>query len=171
MAAVGHSERVQAFKGGVIAGLLGGIVISVYMLIANFSQGRDIWVGMKMAGAPFLGLERAMVPGFEAGPVLLGLLCHFAVSVAWGALFGYLFYGFSRGATLALGLLWGVVVWFGMFYIVLPVVGLAEITKSVPVGAAILEHLVFGLAVAAGFLPFQRRVERPTAPRLAPTAS
>lgn len=43
-----------------------------------------------------------------------------------------------------------------MFYLVLPIAGLAEMAKSMPIGTVILEHLIFGAAVGAGFTPFQR---------------
>jgi hypothetical protein len=159
------SSRWHAAKGGIIAGLIGGAVLSVFMLIMNLATAQDIWVGMKIAGEPFLG-ERAMQPGFDLGPVLVGVLSHFAVSLGWGLLFGVLFYGASRGATVALGAVWGVVVWLGMFYAVLPLVGLAELARAAPVGMAVFEHVLFGLAVGLGFLPFQRR--RPRSLREAP---
>ena len=73
-------------------------------------KGIDPWqTALKGAAAPLSG-EAAMRPGFEAGPVLLGLVCHFAVSIGWGLLFGLVAYGVA----------WGIVVWLGMFYVVLP---------------------------------------------------
>lgn len=155
------SNRWHAAKGGIIAGLIGGAVSSVFMTIMNLAKGQDIWIGMKIAGMPFLG-ERAMQPGFDLGPVLIGVLSHFAVSIGWGVLFGLLFYGASRGATLVGGALWGIVVWLGMYYVVLPIVGLAELARMAPVGMAVFEHVLFGLAVGLGFLPFQRRRTRRT---------
>jgi hypothetical protein len=113
-----------------------------------------VWSGMKFAALPFLG-ERVMQPGFELGPVLLGVLCHFAVSVGWGILFGLIFYGVAKGATVAWGALWGVVVWLGMFYVVLPIVGAGQVAKMMPVPLALFEHVLFGLAVGLGFLPYQ----------------
>jgi hypothetical protein len=60
-----------------------------------------------------------------------------------------------------------------MYYAVLPLAGLAEHARAVPIPQAVLSHVVFGLAVALGFLPFQhprvhaRHVELGTG-RLAP---
>jgi hypothetical protein len=152
---VGASDRKQAAKGGAIAGLVGGAVLVVFALIMNLATGQDIWPGMKMPGFPFIGY-RATLPGFDMGPVVVGLLSHFAVSIVWGVLFGVLVYGISKGATIVAGALWGIVVWLGMFYVVLPVVGLTLVARSVPVGFAVFEHVLFGLAVALAFLPFQR---------------
>jgi hypothetical protein len=146
--------RKRALGGGVVAGVIGGVVIAVVMLIAALSRHQDIWIGMKGAAAPFLG-ERAMRPGFDPGAVALGVLCHFAVSIVWGVLFSVFFYGLSRGATVVAGALWGIIVWFSMYYLVLPIVGLEQMANAAPAGMAILSHLLFGLAVGIGFLPFQ----------------
>lgn len=155
----------RALGGGVIAGIVGGIVIAVVMLVINLARGQDVWMGMKGAGAPFLG-DRAMQPGFDALAVIVGVLSHFAVSVVWGALFGLSFYGLGRRATIAAGVLWGFVVWLGMYYVVLPIIGLSEMARAAPVAEAIVGHVIFGVAVALGFLPFQRRIARPFRPRL-----
>ncbi len=151
------TDRDRAVFGGVVAGFVGGLGLSVFMAATTAAKGGDVWQAMKGAGAPFLR-EAAMRPGFDAGPVTVGLLSHFAVSIGWGILFGALFYGLPRAATLLAGVLWGIVVWVAMFYVVLPVFGLGEMVAQVPVSAAILEHVLFGVLVAVGFLPFQRRI-------------
>jgi hypothetical protein len=154
-----REDNGRAAAGGIVAGAIGGTVLSLIMLVLNHAQGYDIWAGMKGAGMPFLG-EQATLPGFDLHAVVVGVSCHFAVSIVWGLLFGLLFYGFGKGATVALGAMWGVVVWVGMYYVVLPLVGLAEVARSVPVPLAIINHVAFGLVVGLGFLPFQRMLER-----------
>jgi uncharacterized membrane protein YagU involved in acid resistance len=163
MTAHGKEERRSAWKGGVVAGLIGGAVMAVFMMIMNAAKGMDVWMGAKMPGMPFLG-QTAMEPGFAFGPVMIGMLSHFLVSIVWAVPFALLVYGFSRAATVGAGALWGIVVWLGMFYIVLPILGLGQIPKSMPVGLAVIEHVLFGVGTAVGFLPFQRRIEtrRPT---------
>jgi hypothetical protein len=168
VAAARAGEFGHSVKGGIVAGIIGGIAISVWMLISTLVQGMDPWMIFKGAGAPFLG-ERAMQPGFDGVAVLVGTLCHFGISIVWGALFGVLFYGLSRAATVAMGVVWGVVVWLAMYYLVLPLVGLGAITESVPPWKAAVEHVLFGVVVALGFLPFQRRVTRHVPRPLAPT--
>lgn len=164
MTAHGKEERRAAWKGGVVAGLIGGAVMAVFMMIVNAAKGMDVWRGAKMPGMPFVG-NSAMEPGFAFGPVLVGMMSHFMVSIVWAVPFALLVYGFGRAATVGLGALWGVVVWLGMFYVVLPIIGLGQIPKSMPVGIAFFEHVLFGLATAIGFLPFQRHIEarRPAA--------
>jgi hypothetical protein len=154
MAATSGAEARQALRGGVVAGIVGGVVLTVFMILMNVMRGDDPYVPMKAAAYPFLG---AMVfePGLSVGPMLLGLVIHLAVSIGWGILFGVLFYGFTKAATLGLSLLWGVIVWLGMFYVVLPLGGAGELARG-PQAIPILQHMLFGLSVGLGFLPFQR---------------
>lgn len=146
--------------GGLTAGIVGGLALAVFMVLVAAAQGESIWPVFKLAGYPFTG-SRAFEPGFAAGPIVVGILCHLAVSVVWGLLFSLLFYGFSKGATVGFGLLWGLVAWASMLYIVMPIVGLASVAARIPPGLAVVEHLVFGLFLALGFLPFQRRIQQP----------
>jgi hypothetical protein len=160
-------ERARAATGGLIGGLVGGLVLTIFMVVMNLATEKDVWVGAKFAALPFLGLERVMQSGFEAGPVLLGTISHFAVSAAWGVPFGLLFYDFSKSATVVAGAFWGIVVWLGMYYLVLPIIGAGHVLRMTPAPMAIMEHVLFGISVALGFLPFQRvrghaPVRRPT---------
>lgn len=157
MVATTTAERKQAIKGGAIAGFSGGLVLTLFMILLNLSTGRDVWMGLKIAAFPLLG-ERTLLPGPDAGAVLLGLISHFLVAVAWGVLFGLLAFGLDRISTVVLGLLFGVVVWVAMYYVVLPIVGAGALVRGAPIGMAVFQHLLFGVVVAASFVPFQRAV-------------
>lgn len=154
----------HVLRGGAIAGVVAGIVLSLFLLAMNLARGDDVWMGMKVPAAPFLG-ERAMQPGFEPGPVLAGVASHFLVSIAWALPFALLAYGMTRAATLWAGALWGVVAWLGMYYVLLPILGLGALAEHAPMWQAIVTHVLYGAVLAAAFLPFQRRIEHPSAPR------
>jgi hypothetical protein len=153
------SETRRAATGGIVAGLVGGVVLAAFLLLVNLTQGRDFWSVFKFAASPFLGM-RAQVPGFDALAVLLGSLCHFAISAIWGLLFGLAFHGLNRKGTLIAGAFWGIVVWVGMFFVVLPIVGLGSVVSQVPVLLSLVEHVLFGVATAAAYVPYQRQVPR-----------
>ncbi len=150
-----REEVAPAIKGGVVAGLMGGAVLVVLMMGANLVRGIDLWGAWKLAGAPFMH-GRALQPGPAGTPVIVGLLSHFAVSVAWGVPFALLVYGLRKGRTVIAGLGLGVVSWLGMFYVVLPLLGLRDTARAIPIGTAIFEHVLFGVATALAFLLFQR---------------
>jgi hypothetical protein len=152
-------SRGPGIRGGMVAGVAAGLVSGLSITLWTAARGAEFWRGAKMASAPFFG-ERALQPAFEAGPVLVGAVTHLAVCAAWGALFGGVFYGTTRGATVALGALWGLVAWLAMYYGVLPLLGVANLASAVPVALAIIGHVLFGLLLGVAFLPFQR-VRRP----------
>lgn len=152
-------SRGPGIRGGILAGIAAGIVSGLGVTFWIAARGAALWRGAKMVSAPFFG-ERALQPAFEAGPVLVGVVTHLLVCAGWGALFGGVFYGTTRGATVALGALWGLVAWLAMHYGVLPLIGVANIASAVPLVLAIVGHVLFGLLLGIAFLPFQR-VRRP----------
>src|SRR5262245_38087588 len=142
------------FRGGVVAGIVGGIVIALWTTSVGAALGEDLWVATKTAAYPILGL-RVQLPGFDGTAVVLGVVCHFAVSLVWGVLFALVALGLSRPATIWAGALWGLLVWIGTAYVVLPLTAVGIITHTTPIARAIGEYLVFGLAVGATFAPYQ----------------
>ncbi len=156
MAATNGLEAKRALEGGLAAGAIAGAALAVFMTVMCAIKGIDIWSNVfKGAAAPFIG-EAAKAPGFEVGPVLLGAACHFAISMLWGAAFGLLVYGLSKPMTMLASLAYGALVWLGMYYVVLPLVGLGAMVKGAPIATAVVYHEIFGLALGAAFLPFQR---------------
>jgi hypothetical protein len=160
MAAIHREEFNQAVHGGAVAGIVGGVVLQLYFLLAAEVQRTDVWRAVKGPSAAFFG-HRAAQSGFDALAVLVGIATHFAVASVWGILFGVVAFGLSRSATLIAGVGWGFTVWIGMFHVILPLVGLQNVASGTPIGLALLEHVIFGLSVAIGFFPYQREI--PTA--------
>jgi hypothetical protein len=156
MAARGRPQILIALSGGMVAGIFGGILLTLYSLLTAFATDRDPWVAFKGASVIFFG-ERAFTAGFDMTAVVVGILVHFAVSIGWGAIFGLIAFGASVGGTLLIGASYGAIVWVVMYFVVLPAVGLGALARSTPAVPALLMHVVFGLAVGFGFLPFQHR--------------
>ncbi len=154
-----ENDLSRTISGGIIAGLAAAALLTLMMTVMSAVRGADIWFGMKGAAAPFLG-ERAMQPGFDFFAVWLGLLCHAAVSVAWAVPFVLLADHLSPLATVGAGAAWGLVVWIGMFYVLLPLFGLGDMRHDAPLSRAILYHVFFGVAVALAYLGYQRSEHR-----------
>jgi uncharacterized membrane protein YagU involved in acid resistance len=144
-------ETRQSVRRGAVAGVAAGIFLTLMMTAMSAAGGQDIWYGMKGASAPFFG-TRAMRPGFDALTVIIGLVCHFLVSAIWGALFAIVVEGWNRSLAAITGILWGFVVWIGMYYVVLPVVGLSSMVGDAPVGRAIAFHLMFSVVMTGVYL-------------------
>ena len=141
----------RALIRGMVAGVTAGVILTLMMTAMSAAGGKDIWYGMKGAAAPFFG-DRAMQPGFDLMPALVGLVSHLVISAGWGALFAVLIEGANRTVTAIAGVLWGFVVWIGMYYVVLPIVGLSSMQNDAPVGRAIAFHLIFSVALTAAYL-------------------
>jgi hypothetical protein len=148
-----HGDR--CVLGGVVGGVAGGLALAVFLVGDASIRGVDVWAGLKTPALPLFG-SRVFDPGFELLPVLTGISTHFAVSIVWGVVFAVLAFGLSRIATLLAASAWGLVVWAGMMFVVLPLLGWSDVARAMPLGLALFEHLLFGLAMGIGFLPFQR---------------
>jgi hypothetical protein len=149
------NEGERCIVGGAIAGLAGGFAISVMMIASALINGLDVWPGLKAAALPFLG-PQVFEPGFDFFAVVAGMSTHFFVSMIWGVVFAVVAFGLSRVATLVAAAAWGLVVWFGMHWVALPLLGYADVVRAVPVNIALFQHLLFGLAMGIVFLPFQQ---------------
>ena len=148
-----HGVRIALF-----AGRVGGLVLAVFWIATALAGGGDAWQPLEMAAAPVLG-PRALVPGFDLSALVLGVILHFAIAAMWGATFGFFFHGLAARGTAIAGALFGIVVWFTMIYVVLPLAGLAELAAAVPVRDAIVAHVLFGLGVGIAYAPFQKRYQ------------
>jgi hypothetical protein len=144
----------RSLEGGAAAGVVAGIALALFNLAVNLLRGGDGWVALKGAAAPFIH-QRAMQPGFDSYAVLLGLACHLAVSLVWGVAFAAVAYGLNRASTVIAGFIWGFVVWFGMFYVVMPLLGMGPSVRHFPASQALPGHILFGLILGLAFLPFQ----------------
>ncbi len=145
------TDARRAVVRGMIAGVAAGVFLTLMMTAMSAAAGKDVWYGIKGASAPFFG-QTAMQPGFDAVPVLVGLAAHLVISAGWGALFALVVDGWNRASTIVAGVLWAFVVWIGMYYFVLPIVGLSSMQNDAPVGRAIAFHLIFSMALTTAYL-------------------
>jgi hypothetical protein len=163
----------QAVTGGIVAGLVGAVVLALVRLALGIGvywvvwrivgsrraypvriAGRLIWAAVKLPAYAFVG-ERALDPGFDASVVLLGIVSHLVLSIGWGVLFALVAHGLSRRATIALGFLWGGLMWFVSYHVILPLVRAAPLPDATP--GTVFVFLPCGVAMAFTLLWWQRR--------------
>jgi hypothetical protein len=150
-----QETEIRASRGGLAAGTAAGAALLCLMLLRTYNAHQDLWRQLKLAGMPFLG-ARALESGFALGPVAIGVACHFGIALIWGLNFALLADGLSKTATLLAGALIGVACWLTMFHAVLPLFGLGHLAHLMPGRLAAFEHLIFGVYLGLGYLPFQR---------------
>lgn len=133
--------------GGAIAGLAGGLAMAIVGAIISLTIGGDIWLESKQIAAAVYGPALA-APGFDAGPVLVGTLLHFAASAAFGAIFGIVMRRVLRltsdfGTMVLAGLIYGMLLWLLAFFVVLPLFNPTLLETYAP--SFIIQHIVYGM--------------------------
>jgi hypothetical protein len=160
-----------ALEGGAESGFIGGIVLLLARLLAFselaffivwISPSRDpmlarvaksvIWIALKWPAYPFVG-ERALVRGFDAGVVALGVVAHFTFALTWGLLFGLAACGRSPRVTVALGFLWGVLGAVAEGQMLARFMGGGLVVNP----AIALVFLGYGYVLARSFLLFEKK--------------
>jgi uncharacterized membrane protein YagU involved in acid resistance len=147
---------------GALAGLLGGVVMAMWSMVALAATGPGFWTPVNLIahtiwrGAPIDG-------GFSAGALLLGLMVHLAMSVVFGVILAALV-GRLAGtlpALLAAGMAFGLAAWLLNQYVTWPVIDQTAAQAFTPWVLAV-GHLLFGLvtAVLFGRLPAHRGLGR-----------
>lgn len=154
----------EVVKAGAVAGVIGGLVMAVYAIVAGLVLQQGPFAIPRLIGAAFRGPE-ALVSGF--GTVVWGVVLHLIVSAAFGVLFATLV---RRDTPRPVAMLAGVAFALGLFvlmmFVVVPVVNPVMANRvSMMIGTMLVMHVLFGFGL--GFAPDLRRVfSRPaTVPR------
>lgn len=133
--------------GGAIAGLAGGLAMSIVAAIISLSLGNDIWLEAKQIAALVYGRAAIAQPGFILGPVVVGTLLHFAMAALLGALFGIVTRRLLRltsdfGTPVLAGLIYGMLIWLLAYFLILPVLNPVLLETYAP--SFIIQHIVYG---------------------------
>ena len=146
----------------IVAVLIASIVMGMIEMIYEAVAGDGFWSPITYIGATVLrGLQSLQPPvGFNFWGVLLGLMGHMMNSVILTWIFSSLIarrIG-SRGSLLVTGAIYGLVVFFVMWYVVVPAVDAVMLNLNATVFA--LAHVAWG-AVLLRCCPSPRRCPAP----------
>ena len=141
--------------GGAIAGLDGGVAMSLVGALLSASMGQDIWHESKRIAAIVYGPAALAVSGFDPGPVLVGSLIHLLVSAVLGAIFGivtrrWLHLTSDFGTPVMAGLVYGLLIWMVAYFAVLPLLNPALLEVYTP--AFIIQHVTFGVVLGLVYM-------------------
>lgn len=137
---------------GALVGMIGGVLMVVFMMIAT---GTYLQIGfftpLYAIAAPLIGrqtLLTSVVQGgfyFAPGPALLGLVVHLLWAAFWGMLFGLLArkLHLRDGVAIISGLVYGVLVMLVMLLIVVPVAGAPNLLQLVGTLTFIVANALF----------------------------
>ena len=158
------SLRSRALVGGIIGGFFGAFIMTIILVASKMMIGLPPLADFMVMGTYVGGSGAAVVPA--------GLAAHFSVGILDGVIFGVLtttvgtFALTSWAKALALGLTFGLAAYL-LVFLPVSVLGFAPIMMAMmgPSAAglmtmvqavAVIEHLIFGLAVASVVFVFTR---------------
>ena len=147
------------FKNAALAGIIAGAVFfAVELLLVATVGGESPWGPPRMIAAIAMGEEVLPPPAtFDLTILLVAALVHFALAIVLGVIFALLFgrWTTSLGAALAIGTIFGLVLYAINFYVmtaVFPWFGMARNMIS------IVAHAIFGLALGWAYHALNSRV-------------
>jgi hypothetical protein len=144
----------EIIGGGAIAGIIGGVFMAMWAMLASAAAGMGLFAPFYFIGATFLGPE-ALVSG--PGIALYGYALHLLVSVAFGVLFSAMVRRETpNSAAMLSGIAYGMGVLLFMTFIVVPLTN-QVLRDRIPLhaGSFVIEHVLYGMGVALA--PFMRR--------------
>ncbi len=152
--AVGHASGKVTLEVGIVAGIIGGMLMAGLTMMATAAGGMGLLAPLKLIAATFFGKE-ATAGG--AGVLLVGLMLHMTNAAALGVIFAALIRRIEGGgAAVAAGLAFGIAVWLATTFVALPVADpiMRTAVAAIP-GVWFVAHVLFGVGV--GSVPALRR--------------
>ncbi len=128
---------------GALAGLGGGLAMIVVAAMLSVALGYDMWREPREIAAPIFGLVAAN----DATAIAVGTLLHFLIAGLLGALFELalrrLHLPTDFGVPAVSGLIYGMALWAGAYFMVLPVLNPALMDTYAP--SFVIQNLVYGV--------------------------
>jgi uncharacterized membrane protein YagU involved in acid resistance len=154
--------------GGAVAGFLAGAIMVVLSPILSVLNGITIWEPPRLIAATVLGSSALDSTGFAVGPVLVGLVLHMITSVVLGFIFGLvlnrvLHLTTDFGLPIYAGLVYGMLIFFVAYFVILPLVNPEFANYSM--GPLIAQNVVFGIFLGIFYMmvrpkPYTNTVEQ-----------
>ncbi len=142
-----RTSVLAKFEAGIIAGIIGGILMTGFMMGYADVTGAGLTTPLKALGAFVYGIE-AFVVGPEA--MLIGAAIQIGPAIVLGILFALLFISRRTSVLVALigGIIFAIVIWVAMELFVLPYENptMAARMALVPPGY-LIAHLLYGLGL------------------------
>lgn len=138
------ARTADILPSGIVAGLLGGILMALWLMLAAAAAGDGLLRPLRLIGATFTG-ERGLQGGQAA---IAGGLLHLVVAMAWGIAFAIVVRGVSSpGRMLGAAVAFAVGVFVVMHLLVAPVLNPLLIRGVSPL-RWFVAHLVYGIGLA-----------------------
>jgi len=140
---------------GLLLGILGSLVSFLFNVAGSMLLRQDPLQFLRVYGTFFLGQQALTTEDLNF--FMLVAIVHFSVGAVAGAVFHVLVNYFlpdRAGLQIALGALYGLLMWFVNFYVVIAWVqprlwGQAYVLELMPTWVALLTHVIYGITLGA----------------------
>lgn len=133
----------------VVAGLIASVVMGMIEMVYEAVAGDGFWSPVVYIGATVLRrLQAVQIPvRFDFWGVILGLMGHMMNSVILGLVFAAIFSrsALARGSRTVVGAVYALVVFFVMWYVVVPAVD--RVMLNLNAGVFAIAHIMWGAAL------------------------
>lgn len=135
------------WSAAVWAGIVAGIVFMMMEMILApmFGGSPSVWGPPRMIAA--IGMGKGVLPppaDFALMPVMVAMIIHFMLSIAFGIVTAFIVRNMSTGAAVAVGIVLALLLYFFVFYLMNPVWPWFAKAQG---WVSILSHIVFGAVV------------------------
>jgi hypothetical protein len=163
----------SAIASGILAGIVGAASMSVLAVVGAAVAGKGWYAPFELAGGLATGSTARFDAGLQPAAALAGVLLHFVIGAAWGAIFGFLV-GYLMEDILPkegvwLGASFGIVVWVVDLFTLMPRID-PSAARAIPLWFGALTHLGYGSVLGVLFhrfyARFETRMRKPAGPGL-----
>lgn len=142
-----HTHSGRAIVAGFIATFVMTMLIYLAPLMAMPHMDIAAMLGSMLNGG--------QMPAVQSGPWWMGMLAHFVMgTLLFPLLYAYVVRGLLPGKPWARGLAWGIILWFVMMAMVMPMMGQGFLASHTPqpflfVIGTLMGHLLYGAILGA----------------------
>lgn len=139
------------WKAAVWAGLIAGaIFMMVEMLMVMVFMGESPWAPPRMIAAMIMGEGVLPPPGsFDLGIVTTAMVIHFALSIVYGLLFGWIAHRLTGVSATLVGTGFGLAIYLLNFYLIAPL--MFPWFTMAQNWVSLVAHLIFGLVLGGAY--------------------
>lgn len=157
------TRRMPDWRAAALAGFAAGVVFLVVEMVALWLMGESPWGPPRMIAAIVLGRDVVSQAAPGAGIMLVALLVHFMLSIAFGLILAVIMAPFNFDSSIGMASLVGAV--FGIAVYAINFHGMTQVFPWFAEARGALSfvaHVVFGLVAADTYLKLERREDRPS---------
>lgn len=158
-----YQQDKTDWRAAILAGIIAGIVfLAAEMVLVMIFMGESPWAPPRMMAAMILGRDVLPPPAdFDFGIVMTAMMIHFLLSIAYGAIAGWLVHRLNGANAFVIGGLFGLAIYLINFYLIAPAAfpWFTEAQNWI----SVVSHLLYGLVLGGAYASLRKH--KPAVPQ------